>query len=636
METSENQRFIYEFGKFVLDPQEKTLFADGKPVRLPAKEFETLLLLVENNGKALSKEEMLQAVWQDTFVEENNLAKYISRLRKIFDTKGQTYIETLPKHGYRFSAEINQIAQAADETILEKRTIKRLTVRVEEEKPLMLPAEKGKIPNKSIFAAAVLVVLLSALGFWAWTRTNAPSKINSIAVLPLKSLTAEENNKALGLGLADALITKIGSLRAIAVRPTSAVAKYAEIEVDALEIGRKLNVDAVLEGTIQQSEGRIRINTRLLRVENGEQIWAEKFDGEQAKIFDLEDRLSKQAARALSLKLNIQESERLTRHNTSNNEAFDAYLKGRYFWNKRTEEGFKKAIVFFNQAIEKDADYAQAYSGLADCYILLGIWGALPPVEAMPKAKEAVIKSLKADDTLADAHISLAFIKWVYDWDWAGADEEFQKALELDPNNATAHHWYAYYLAAIGRFDEAIVHINKAQELEGSLSFSIGNDIGEIYCWSGQHDRAISQLEEIARLQPDFAIAHNTLGIAYLKKGRIVEAVAELETARRLDNSPRMLSTLGYAYGAAGQRDKARKIIGELKELSAQRYVSAFATAIVYAGLGEDQETLDWLEKAYHERSDTMAIFNVYPLLDNVRTKPQFVKFQQRAGLIPR
>lgn len=639
METAESKRFIYEFGKFILDPQEKTLLADGVALRLPAKEFETLLLLIESNGRALTKEEMIAAIWQDAFVEESNLAKQISRLRKIFDSNGEQFIETLPKHGYRFSAEVNQIFQPARETSLEKHTIKRLVVSDERQADQTLKALPP--PKKRFFAlllltAAGLIVFLGIAGvlYWKWPKTSV--KINSIAVLPLKSLTAEENTKVLGLGLTDALITKIGNLRMISVRPTTVVAKFAETDADALEIGRKLNVDAVLEGTIQLSEGRVRINARLLRVENGEQIWTEKFDGELAKIFDLEDQLSEKTARALSLKLDVQENERLTRRYTNSSEAFDAYLKGRYFWNQRTEEGFKKAVVFFNQAIEKDPGYALAYSGLADCYILLGIWGALPPNEAMPKAKEAVMKALKADNTLAEAHTSLAFIKWVYDWDWAGADEEFQKALQLDPGNATTHHWRSYYLAATKRFDEAIIHINKAQELEGSLSFSISTDIGEIYCWSGQNVKAIAQLQEVIRLQPDFAIAHNTLGIAYLKNGQINEAITELETARRLDNSPRMMSSLGYAYGASGQQDKARKIIGELKELSGQRYVSAFATAIIYAGLGEDKETLGWLEKAYNERSDTMAIFNVYPLLDDVRTKPEFVKFGRRAGLIPR
>ena len=639
MEQGANGKLVYQFGKFILDPQEKTLFSGGKPLHLPAKEFETLLLLVENNGKALTKEEMMEAIWRDAFVEETNLAKKISRLRKLLNANSQQYIETLPKHGYRFSADVNQIFESPTKTILEKREPERLAVQAEdkpvedeiEEKPIALP-----MPKKRVFTAPRLIfgliVLLLGVGVWVW-RAGGAREISSIAVLPLKSLNKGENNRALGLGLTDTLITKIGDLGQIAVRPIGAVASYADAPQEAIETGRKLNVDAILEGTIQESEGRLRINIRLVKVANGKQIWAEQFDGETAKIFDLQDRLTEQTAQALKLKLGAPENEQLAKRSTADTAAFDAYLKGRYFWNQRTEQGLKKAVGFFHQAVERDPNYARAYSGLANCYILLGVWGAMPPMSAMPKAKEAVLNALQKDGALADARTSLAFIKWVYDWDWKGADEEFQKALQLNPNYATAHHWRAYYLATLGRFDEAAAHINKARELEGSLSLSINTDIGELYCWARQYDKAIAQLQEVVRIAPDFAAARNALGIAYLKKGQVTEAVAELEAARRLDNSPRMISSLGHAYGVSGQRDKAIAVIAELKKLSQERYVSAFSIAVVHAGLGEDETAVSRLEEAYAERSDAMAILGVYPLLDNLRQNTRFAKLQQRLGL---
>ncbi len=641
MEKVDNKRFVYEFGKFALDPQEKTLFADGIPVRLPAKEFETLLLLVENNGRALSKEKIIQMVWQDSFVEEGNVAKQISRLRKIFNSNGEQFIETLPKHGYRFSAEVNRIFQPATETILEERTLTRLTVRVENEiddAPPALPPKKRFLTASFRLALSAVVLIAAAAGAWLWNRERTPgATIDSIAVLPLKSLTDEENNKALGLGLTDALITKIGSLRTVAVRPLSAVAKYADGKADALEIGQKLNVDAVLEGTIQQAEGRLRINVRLLRVENGEQIWAEKFDAEEAGgIFDLEDRLSEQTARALGLKLGAAEAGHLTRRFTTNREAFDDYLKGRFFWNKRTEEGFRQAIGYFNNAVGKDPGYALAFSGLADCYILLGVRGTEKPKEAFPLALQYAEKALQSDPEMAEALVSRAFVSWVYDWDHRRANDDFSRAIELNPNYATARHWYAYFLVSERRFDEAIAEIKKARELEGPLNISVNTDVGEIYSWAGKYTEAEAALREVLKIEPNYAVARHVLAINLLKQNRFREAIAEAETACRLERQPLMLSVLAYAYAAGGEREKTLKILDELQELSKKQYVSPFWTAIVQTGLGDRDAAIAELEKAFHERSDKMAILGVYPLLDELHADSRFIKLQQQIRQMPR
>jgi DNA-binding winged helix-turn-helix (wHTH) protein/TolB-like protein/Tfp pilus assembly protein PilF len=635
MEVEENTRFIYQFGKFVLDPLEKTLYSEGAPMHLPAKEFETLLLLVENNGRALSKEEMLTAIWQDTVVEEVNLAKQISRLRKIFNSNGAKYIETLPKHGYRFSAEVNQIFQPAEETILEKRTIKRLTVRLENETE---EAPKALLPKRKFFSArrlilgCLLVLLIAGGGFWWWRAQRKPAKIDSIAVLPLKSLTGEETGNALGLGLTDALITKIGSLRNVAVRPLNVVTKSAESEADAIEIGKNLKTDAVLEGTIQQEGGRIRINVRLLRVENGEQIWAERFDAEASRIFDLEDRLSERAARALGSQLGVGDGEHLTKRFTTVPEAFDDYLKGRYFWNKRTEEDFRRAIDFFNSAVEKDPNYALAYSGLADCYTLLGVWGAETPKQVFPRAEQYAEKALQADASLAEAMVSRAFVRWVYDWDFQAADADFARAIELNANYATAHHWYSYFLVSRGRFDEAISEIKRARELEGPLNISVNTDIGEIYSWSGKYAEAETALREVLKIEPDYAVAHYVLAINLLKQNRVAEAVTEAETARRLESEPRILAVLAYAYAVSGEREKASKVMDEVNELAKQKYVSPFSKAVVQIGLGDSEAAIDELEKAYYERSDAIAILGIYPLLDDLRKHPRFTKLQQQIG----
>lgn len=639
METAENKRFIYEFGKFVLDPQEKTLFSEGHPLRLPAKEFETLLILVENNGRALTKEEMMAAIWRDAFVEEANLAKQISRLRKIFNSNGEKFIETLPKHGYRFNAPINQILQPAGETLLEKRTVKKLTFKVEEEfdeAPKDLPQAVEKSRSYVFYAVSIVAVAALTLGYWFWNAGARSEKIDSIAVLPLRSLNGEESDKALGLGMADALIMKLGSFRTVAVRPTSSVARFTEIDADALEIGRKLNVDAVLEGTIRQSDGRIRINVRLLKVENGEQLWAEKFDGEKSGVFDLEDRLSERTARALGLKLGIGENGHLTRRFTSNTEAFEDYLKGRYFWNKRTEDGFRQAIGFFNSAVRKDPNYALAFSGLADCYILLGVWGAETPKEVFPQAKRFAEKALAGDPNLAEALVSRAFVEWVYEWDFRGADADFSRAIELNPNYATARHWRAYFLASQRRFDEALDEIKKARELEGPLNNSVSTDVGEIYLWAGKYAESEAVLRDVLKIEPNYAVARHVLAINLLKQNRFQEAVKEAETAYGLESKPLTLSVLAHAYAAAGEREKALKILGELSESAKRNYVSPFRMAVARTGLGETGAAIDELEKAFDERSDKMAILGVYPLLDRLRDNPRFIDLQRRIEPSPR
>ncbi|HUR97388.1 MAG TPA: tetratricopeptide repeat protein, partial [Pyrinomonadaceae bacterium] len=617
---------------------------DGVPMHLPAKEFETLLLLVENNGKALSKDQMMSSVWQDAFVEEGNLAKQVSKLRKLLkgDRDGGANIETIPKHGYRFSADVRLVeSESASPIILQRRTVKRITIAPGSENdhvpmPRALPPAPRAIARRIILPLTVLVLLSGVVLFWYWNR-SAPSRVSqikSIAVLPLRSLTPDEEIDALGLGLTDSLITELGSVRHIVVRPIASVRGFSNSTEDALEIGRKLRVDAVLDGTIQEAGGRLRINARLVSTANGEQIWAEKFDDNFTNMFEVQDRISEQAARTLTAMLTGQPSNqgRLTKRYTENPAAFDAYLKGRYHWNKRNDADFRRAIEYFNRAVELDPNYALAYAGLADSHILLAVWGTEPPASSMELAKQAALKALSADPNIAEAHTSLAFVKWVYDWDFPGADAEFLRAIELNPNYATAHHWRSYYLVSMDRGDEAILAIKRAQELEGPLSLGIMTDVGEIYCWAKHYEDAIEHLNEVIRVEPNYAVAHYELGIAYLKTNKITEAVAELSRARELESEPRIVSALAFAFGAGGRPDEARAFIGELEAESARRYVSPFSIAIAYAGLGEDETAIDWLRKARAERSDAMAILKVHPLLSRLHANPRFMKLAQEVG----
>ena len=641
MESAENNPFVYEFGRFVLDPNEKKLLVDGVPIHLPAKEFETLLLLVENNGKALSKEQMMSAVWQDAFVEESNLAKQVSKLRKILNSDGEKYIETIPKHGYRFSADLRLVeAEAESPILLERRTVKRVTFTMdggeEYRDPLALPPAKRGFHRPWILALTALAAIIGFGIVWFMNRNDRPPVIRSIAVLPLRSLTSGEDVDALGVGLTDSLITELGSVNHLVVRPIGSVRGLSTSSDDALELGRKLNVDAVLDGTIQEAAGRLRITARLISTANGEQLWSEKFDDNFTNLFEVQDRISEQAARTLSAMLTdspaVGSNERLTKRYTENPAAFDAYLKGRYHWNKRNEADFRRAIEYFSRAVELDPNYALAYAGLADSHILLAVWGTEPPAASMEQAKQAALKALSADENMAEARTSLAFVNWVYDWDFAGADAQFARAVELNPNYATAHHWRSYYLVSMGRGDEAIAEIKRAQELEGPLSLGIMTDVGEIYCWAGKYDEAIDYLNEVVRLEPNYAVAHYELGIAYLKKDRASDAVAALERARELESEPRIISALAYAYGATGSNEKAKALIAELESESAQRYVSPFSIAIAYAGLGDDEKAIDWLEKTKAERSDAMGILKVHPLLLRLHSNPRFIQLTRDVG----
>ena len=459
-------------------------------------------------------------------------------------------------------------------------------------------------------------------------------EIKRVAVLPLKSLDPAENDQSLGLKLADALIQRLGRLDKIVVRPTRAVQGYEGRTLDSLEAGREQQVDVVLDGSFQHADKRLRLRVQLLRVSDGQQLWASTFDERSTDPFFLEDALAEQAAKALIPHLAREDSDLVARHYTENAEAHRLYIEGRYYWNKRTEQAFHKAIEYFDQAIDKDSGYALAYAGLADCYALLSVWGGQPPNDALSKAESAAAKATELDNTLSEAHTSLAFAKWIYDRDWAGAEKEFQEAIRLQLRYPTAHHWYAYFLAAMGRFDEAIAQIKQARDLD-HLSPSINTDVGEIYCWARRYDQALAELREVLKSEPNFPPARNILGMTYIKLGRLSEGVAELEAARHLDNGPRVTAALGCAYGLAGRRSEAQKMNSELERMSRERYISPFHRALICVGLGKWDEAFSLLDDTYNEHSDSIVILGVYPWVDNLRSDPRFPKLLQRIGLEP-
>ncbi len=480
--------------------------------------------------------------------------------------------------------------------------------------------------------AVLLVSSVSAAFLLSGMKTRAT--INSIAVLPLRPLTPDENSRALGLGLTDTLIMKIGGLRQVTVRPISAVTPFADVPQDALEIGKKLNVDAVLEGTIQHLEGRVRFNVRLLRVQNGEQIWAEQFEGDSAQIFDLQDRLTSHTAEALKLKLGTSENEQIAKRFTNNADALDAYLKGRYFCNRRTVGDLRTAIGYFDQAIARDRNYALAYAGLADAYSLLADYDGALPGEAYPKARDAAMKALELDEELAEAHTSLAYVQMFYYHDWQGAQDGFRRAIALNPNYATARHWYSEFLTAMGRFDEASDEIRRAKVID-PLSASINAQEVWVLFYARRFDEAIERAQILAERNPDYAEIYDPLKRCYDQKQTYREAIAARQKRRKLAGWDSTDTTA--LKEAASTSDAAvywkKRLEQEIEEARSELPMP-FEMAVIYAQLGEKDLAFRWLDKAIENRTYPVVFLKVTPDIDPLRADPRFADALRRTGLL--
>jgi DNA-binding winged helix-turn-helix (wHTH) protein/tetratricopeptide (TPR) repeat protein len=583
------EKVSYEFGTFHLDPCKRLLTNQGKSLPLTPKAFDILLVLVEHAGQVMDKEALLRIVWPDTVVEEGNLTFNIHALRKALGEKPSEhkYILTIPGRGYCFVAGTRKVASAEQGT---------------GEHAIVQPLRRRP-------------------------------QFKSLAVLPFRSPLSPPDNDYLGLGIADALITRLGGLRQIAVRPTVSVRKYATVEASPEVIGRELGVESILEGSIRLAGDRIRVTVQLISVLDGSELWAEKFDERFTDVFAVEDRVSERVADALKIQLTEAEKELLRKRYTVNPDAFQSYLKGRYYWNKRTSDGIKKGIEHFDSAIEQDPLYALAYTGLADCYSLLSLHGVLQPREAFTRAKAAASRALEIDDQLAEAHASLAYANLYYEWDWAAAERGFKRSIDLSPNYATAHHWYHEYLVLRGRIDEATEEINKAQQLD-PLSPAINAALALPLLNSGQYHQGITALKRVIELDPGFYRGHFFLGIAYTLMGLYEMAFAELQDAVSLsENGTRAVAVLGWAYAVAGKRDEALAVMDELQRRMQDSYVSPYGMVIICTALGEKDEALEWLEKGYEMKDEYLTRLGIAVELNSLRSDPRFRDLLERVGL---
>src|SRR5712692_8506146 len=475
-------------------------------------------------------------------------------------------------------------------------------------------------------SVALIALTFGVFLFFHRSRSALPgwAKDKSIAVLPFANLSRDPDNAYFADGIQEEILARLSKIAELKVISRTSTQKYKSAPDNLREIAHQLGVTHILEGTVQKAADQVRVNVQLINATTDAHLWAEIYDRKLTDIFGVESDIAKTIADTLQAKLTGAEEHAIAARPTENTQAYQLYLKGRYFWNKRTGNDLKKSIDYFQQAIAADPKYALAYVGIADAYVLLPGYSAGTPRDCYPKAKAAAKKALELDETLAEAHTTLAMPIWLYDFDSSQATREFQRAIELNPNYATAHHWFSLGLASLGRFDDAIAEGKRAVELD-PLSLVINADLGADYYLARRYDEAIAQQRKTLEMDPGFYYAHFILGEALAAKGAFEQAIEEYRKAHALDDDPWVLGLLGHAYASSGNKTEALKILDQLKELSTQRYVSAYSFAILYLGLGEKQEALRWLEQSYQDRAGSdIAWIRVYSLLDPLRGDPRF------------
>jgi TolB-like protein/DNA-binding winged helix-turn-helix (wHTH) protein/Flp pilus assembly protein TadD len=628
------------FGVFELDLRAGELRKHGLRVRLQEQPFQVLAMLLEHSGEVVTREELQKKLWPaDTFVDfDHGLNKAINKIRDALGDSAESprFVETVARRGYRFLAEV-KVSDAAPVRSPELATQADPATKLQERPDLLgQRAALTRLPPSVAWKISAFVLLLLIASFVTWKvhSWNRPSPaIRSLAVLPFESLSSDASQDYFADGMTDELISDLGQISALRVISRTSVMVYKRARKPLPQIARELNVEAVVEGTVLRSGDHVRITAQLIDASADKHLWSRSYEGELRDTLALQSEVARAIADQIRINLNPQEQAALKSVRAVNPEAYESYLKGRYFWNKRTAEGLKVAVTYFNQAIEDDPKYAQAYSGLSDSYSLLGDWqyAVMTPKEALPKAKAAAIKALELDSALGEAHNSLAFCLDAFDWDLESAGKEFRRAIELNPGYATAHHWYAWHLSLLGQYNEAIIEMKKAENLD-PLSLIINADLAELLNIAHSYDESIRQSRKTIEMDPNFGLAHNQLGQAYLQKHMPEEAVPELQKAVQLSaGSPTCIANLARAYVASGKRNEAVKLLNELKKRSSPAYSDASEIATIYASLGDTDQAMNWLEKAYDERFNPGVL--IRPGFDPLRSDPRFKDLLRRIGL---
>ncbi|MEO8725630.1 MAG: winged helix-turn-helix domain-containing protein, partial [Acidobacteriaceae bacterium] len=614
-------RRIFRFGVFEVDLHAGELRKQGRKIKLQKQPCQILKVLLERPGEVISREEFRSRLWpSDTFVDfDHSLNTAVMRLREALadSADNPVFIETLQRTGYRFIAPVMASIKAEDagSSVLGETAppapapeIPALSTRSAE---ITLPPRQHLPKPRSTRSIGLAGVLLGALvglgaGIIFHYANTLPSKkakfehVRSLVVLPLENLSGDKNQDYFADGMTDELIASLAKVKSLRVISRTSAMEYKQTHKSLSDIARELNVDAVVEGTVMRSRDRVRITAELVQISADRAVWAETYESDVGDILSLQQQVASAIVGNIRIELTPQEQQQLVTSRPVDPEAYEDYLKGRYYWNKRSEEGLTTAIQYFLLATKKQPQYALAYAGLADCYGILGaaIIGTVPAKDVAPKAEAAAMSAIAIDPTLAEAQTSLATVRLNYNWDWPAAEKGFKRAIELNPSYATAHQRYSLYLIAVGRTQESIDEIKRALALD-PLSISMNFSLGWRLYMARQYDGAIQQLRNTTDMDPTFALAHLVLGQAYEQKAEYVAAIAEFEKAGNIShNSPPMLAALAHVYAVSGKQETARKLLDVLKARSQREYVSPFYIAVVYAGLGEQDQAVAWLENA--------------------------------------
>lgn len=631
---------IYEFEEFRLDAKSHRLFrrANGELVPLTPKAVELLIVLIENKGRILSKEKLLDTVWGNSFVEESNLSQTIFVLRKTLgeNTKEPRFILTAPNRGYQFIAPVFETGTGNE--ILEESFLSDTPPSKNSDSKFQIPNSNPKSQHqhpKLLWLALPLVLLLAFGVYWFYPAAKPATlrEIKTIAVLPFEDLSAvQQTEKYLGVSLADALTNKFGGLKQITVRPTRTVLKYADSRDDASKIGRELQVDAILDGRIQRIGERVRVSVQLIRTSDDATIWTGNFDDRFTNFFAVQDSISQQVAQSLALQIDEKEREKFNRRGTENAAAYQEYLLGRFFWNKRSATYLNRAVEHFNRAVEIDANFAQAYAGLAETYAIYPFYAVVEDKEALPKARAAATRALEIDGELAEAYTVIAYVQSQYDFNWKSAEKSYLRAIELNPNYPTTRQWYREFLAFQNRTDESLAQMHKAIELDPT-SLSTNTAPALTYNAARQFENTLEVTDKVLQMDANFTVAQHYKARALFFSGRREEAFEIYRKVIAASNgSAYFKADLGCLYGKAGNEAEARKILAELYETAKGKSVSPYYFAMVHIGLNERERAFEYLRKAVAEHDNNVIVLKVGANFDNVRDDPRFIEILRSAN----
>lgn len=634
---------VLRFGLYEADLDAAELRKNGLKVKLQDRPFEILKILLERPGEVITREEFRQRLWPaDTFVDfDHSLNGSINKLRQVLDDDADNprFVATAGRRGYRFIAPVSGSGHLLAENAKAPLSPEAAVGAAKQSSP-DYPQTRPEVSRGILWVAGsamIILVLATVSASWRYLhrRPRTPPGRIMLAVLPFQNLTGDPEQEFFADGLTEELITQLGQVhpQQLGVIARTSVMGYKHSDKRVDQIARDLSVQYVLEGSVRRTPDRLRITAQLISVADQSHLWAQAYDRNPQDVLTVEGDVALAVASEIQVQLNPHQQTDLARGRTVNPEAYEAYLKGRYFWNKRTVDGLKKSTDYFEAAIAKDPNDARAYAGLADAYVLLGGYGVIPQKDAMPKAKTAAQQALAIDDHLAEAYTSLGLIVEQYEWNWREGEKDYRRAIELNPNYSVAHHFYAdSHLAAMGKTDEAIAELRKAHELD-PLSPIIESDLGRHLCIAHRYDEAIAQFRKILEVNPDFVLAHDYLSQVYERESLYPEAIAEMQKIKTVDSAPYTRAQLAHIYALAGRTREARQIVDELKETSRRTYVDPWTIAYIYVALGQKDLAFLWLEKAYAVRSPGMTGLKFDPYWDPIRGDPRFQSLLRRVGL---